>query len=244
MTRTALLLVLTLGLTSCSKRASAPQPAPPDRPASAVQAHGDSGAMHERLVALTGARDRLVAGDLDGARAGLQRVVEDAVPSMAPEAWRPHVEDLRDATASGAESDTIADLSKAVAEGARACGACHRQVGGGPSWVKQDLPAPEDAMGRHVWAADRMWEGLIGPAPDRWRSAAQTLTDEVDHDGALFAGLDLKTAAAASRLHDRVHTLGAAGQRDELSDEDRAGLYGTFIAACAECHELTGGGPR
>jgi len=243
LTRTATVLALSLSLAGCSKRSAEPESAPPRAPSN-VEARGNPGSMHESLYALTAARDRLVAGDLDGARRGLQRVVEDAVPSMAPEAWRPHVEDLRDAAASGAEGETIASLSQAVADGARACGACHAEVDGGPRWVGQDLPPPQDQMGRHVWAADRMWEGLIGPAPGRWHSAARALADEVTHGGGLFTGLDLNTAAAAARLHDRVHQIGEAGGRSELTDEDRTGLYATFIGACAECHGLTGRGPK
>lgn len=243
MSRVVSLLLLSTALVACSKRPSTSEPTPP-RPAQGVQAHGEPGAMHERLLAVTGARDRVIAGDLEGARASLQQVAEETVPAMAPQAWRPHLEDLRDAAAEGAEADTLATLARSVADAGRACGACHTDVGSGPRWVGQDVPAPEDQMGRHVWASDRMWEGLIGPGSGRWQSAALALADEVGHGGGLFQGLDLATTAAASRLHDRVHELGAAGGRVEISDEDRTSLYAAFIGACAECHTLTGRGPR
>ncbi len=231
-----------LALVSCSKKPA--EPAASGIEPSAVQAEGGGGAMHVRLLALTRARDLIVAGDLAGARDRLQQIADDAVPSMAPAAWTPHLEDLRDAAATGAETGDVAGLSKAVALGAKACGDCHGETGGGPRWVGQPVPPPGEQMARHVWASDRMWEGLIGPSTERWEQAAAALDAEVDDSSALYAGLDLATASQASKLHQRVHELGEAGRRASLSADDRVELYAAFVGACAECHTVTGRGPR
>jgi hypothetical protein len=235
----ALALLLAL---SCGKQAPAP-----DKPAvssSQVEAQGDPGAMHTRLQALTIARDRLVAGDLPGAREQFQALADDAVPSLAPEAWRAPLEDLRDAAASGAEASSVAASAKAVAQGARACGACHGTMGGGPRWVAQPLPAPEALMARHVWASDRMWEGLIGPDPERWRVGTAALATEAGDSAALFSGIDLATASQASKLHSRLHELADAGDRAGLEPSDQVELYAAFVGACADCHSLLKRGPR
>lgn len=224
--------VCTLALVACPK---APRVPDEGRVTSHVVAEGDVAAMHERLNHVTQARDFVIAGSLDQARAQLQWVAENETPSMAPAAWVEPLTDLRDGAASGAEAKDGSELAGAVADVGRACGACHTSVGSGPRFETVSVPPPEAQMARHVWAADRMWEGLIAPDAGRWRQAADVLMFEVMDGNALYAGVSLETAGAAARLHERVHALGEASTHSRDA-ADRAQLYGAFVAACADCH--------
>ena len=199
--------------------------------------------MHERLAHVTQARDFLVSGDVDASRAQLQWLAENETPSMGPPAWAPHLTDLRDAATEGVESGGRTDLAEAIADAGRACGACHKTAGGGPRFEPVSVPSPEAQMARHQWAADRMWEGLVAPDADRWRQAADVLRAEVIDGTALYAGVSLEQAGAAARLHERVHALGEAGTHSGDA-RDRGELYGAYIAACADCHELLGRSPE
>jgi cytochrome c553 len=232
--------VALLILVACPKPTKVPDE---DRVSSHVVAEGDVAAMHERLAHVTSARDLLIRGSLDDARAQLQWIAENEAPTMAPAAWVAHLQDLRDSAAVGAESTDRSGLASAIADTAGACGACHDSIQGGPRFEPVSVPAPDQQMARHIWAADRMWEGLVGPDAVRWVASADVLNAEVVDSSALYSGVSLEQAGAAARLHERVHALGAAGQHSGDA-ADRAELYGAFLAACAECHDLLGRGPR
>ncbi len=161
-----------------------------------------------------------------------------------PERARRHAEQLSERL-SGTESDALAAIAReaaaagdvgtmavAVARVAEGCGACHAQNRIQPMFLGH-LPEPQGdtlvaRMGRHIWAADRMWAGLISHAVVPWQEGAQMLKRDP------FFG-----AAAAGVPGDQVRRV------SELADEaakpqswgSRALLYGRFLATCAECHQ-------
>lgn len=239
--RSALLLVPVLLLAACPKQQGALSDSAPVH--SNVVADGDPGPMHARLAHLTSARDRLAAGRLEEARSELQWIAENEAPSMSPEAWRPHLEDLRDGAAEGAEAQGVADMALAIAQSARACGSCHLQIGSGPSFQTVQIPGESDQMARHTWSSDRMWEGLIGPDGERWRAAAGVLREEVVDGTSLYADVSLEKAASAAALHERVHELAELGSDPMLDGGDQAAIYASFLAACADCHTALERGP-
>ena len=198
--------------------------------------------MHVRLMHATQARDFLIKGQPDEARAQLQWLI-DNVPSEGPPARQVHLQDLRDAANEGLAASDASGLGEAIADVGRACGACHQTSGEGPRFQPVPPPDTDAAMARHVWAADRMWEGLVAPDPDRWLQAADLLRVEVVDFDALYAGVDLETAGDAARLHSRVHALSDLG-RVAGESADRAERYGAYVAACADCHALLERGPR
>ncbi len=236
--------ILLLALVACSKKPASPAADGASSVSSSVQATGDAEVMHARLATLTAARDHVIAGRHDEARTLLQQISQDIAPSMAPEAWREPLRDLRDSAAEGAETDDLPTLAEAVADSARACGACHAAVGARPAFVEVEVPAEDAAMARHVWAADRMWEGLVAREPARWGRAAAVLSGETADNSTLYAGLSLAEAADAARLHDRVHQLTEGGDLERADPRDQVEVYGAFLATCADCHDATGRGPR
>jgi hypothetical protein len=87
-------------------------------------------------------------------------------------------------------------------------------------------------MNRHVWALDRMWEGLIAPSDAAWRAGAVALADAPLH----FSG---QSNEQANQLAAKVHEL-AGSARSASSAKDRAGVYGELLQTCSLCHEALG----
>jgi len=91
-------------------------------------------------------------------------------------------------------------------------------------------------MARHVWAADRMWVGLLGPSNAAWLDGARDFQGGwLDTQEVLVDPEDRIQMRALVR---HVYDLGAeAAQATE--PHRRAEIYGEFLATCADCHQLT-----
>jgi len=238
--RTWLLLAIVV-LSGCPKKSS-DSSATASVTSSTVSAGQGDTLMHQRLQALTQARDDLVAGNADQARAGLRAMADDISPSSAPEGWQQPLRDLVEGAASGSESTTDDELARSIAEAGRACGSCHGAIGGGPTFDPVDVPGEDDVMGRHIWAADRMWESLITPDAQAWTRAREVLGPVDERAAQLYADVPLAVRAEAAQQRSRLHALAQAGT--SASDTDRAEVYGAVLVTCVECHGLLGGGPR
>ncbi|HSG07779.1 MAG TPA: hypothetical protein VLA36_05465 [Longimicrobiales bacterium] len=134
--------------------------------------------------------------------------------------------------------DKVTDIAMSVGRMGGACARCHVALNGGPRInVEMAPPAtsdPDRTMVRHVWAVDRLWEGIIGPSDAAWASGAAVLA---------APGLDLgppgNRPAQADDLAKRIPELGqmAKAARDP---RERAEVYGHLLQTCAQCHEALG----
>lgn len=141
----------------------APEPAP-------AQDTGLVAHMSQHFEKATAARDAVIAGDLDGARAALEWVATHQEADGLPDGVHARVERMRATARSGAESSTAPAVGRSVAALAMACGECHASVGAEPVAT----PLSEDAH-PHQRAAEQMWWGLVGPESGAWVAAAQTV---------------------------------------------------------------------
>lgn len=150
-----------------------------------------------------------------------------------PRGWRPFVERMqldaqhvRDATSAAQAAAATADLGVS-------CGACHQALGG-PKASSEPPPAAgatlESRMQLHVWASERLWEGLTVPSGEAWNSGAKAL------DGGPFPDDLLKQGG--------VHARNAAAELAKLvkqapskkTTEQRAALYAELLVTCGACH--------
>ena len=103
-----------------------------------------------------------------------------------------------------------------------------------------DIEGVVTHMQRHQWAADRLWEGLIGPSDTAWGRGADMLID------APLDSSDVTTAtdhdAEIAKIAHRIHALGGIGT-ETVTPDARAELYGEVLGLCASCHTLLGRGP-
>ncbi len=180
--------------------------------------------MHERFAYATMMRTALIHGYPERARRHAGQLAEllsgtesEALAAIAREA---------------AAAQDVGTMAAAVARVAESCGACHAENRvqpmflGNPPQPKGDTLAAR--MGRHIWAADRMWVGLISRAVVPWQDGAQMLRKD-PFFGAAKAGVPEAQVRRVSEI--------AAEAIKPQSWESRAAIYGRFLASCAECHQ-------
>ncbi len=236
LSRLALLLPLlaaSVAMTGAKKKTE-PQPAAPVSPCPRAA----------WTPALADARNALLKNDADGVRAFLLWVSgRSDLPALAART-KELAQDPRLQPGQGEPGDLFDLGAEALGDAGLACGACHA-TSPGPRYEGTVTPPPilEDLavhMTRHVWALDRLWEGIIGPSDPRWVAGVGALHDHpID----------------AERLHGReggespsdymdwwIHQPGPSAGL-QAQGADRARFYSRMVTACAACHAGTEGAP-
>ncbi len=227
------LTLLVAALLGC-RTAEPPPPPPIEEPVvSSVEPH-----MQEQLRRIAVARDALLFGDLEAASKEMTWLASHELPSDMPEGSRPYLERMRAAARTAGYVNTPKGVGRGVASAAFACGECHLDLVGGVRIHQSPPPHPSAGlvaeMARHVWAAEKMWNGLIGPTPGAWAEAAELLAQ-----APLYAAPEGKVMSEEALTFSRkvadlgVSTLTAA------SPSERIDLYGEFLGTCAGCHAAT-----
>lgn len=154
----------------------------------------------------------------------------------AREVWSTDVLRVSEAALALAGATSLEEACRLEPQVAAACADCHRRGGSPPAFDRAPAVPPDDPslrarMSRHQWAADRLWEGLVGGSDRAWRSglevlAAQPLSSPPDTTG---RRLQLLAAAALDEL-----------PRD--TPAARARVYGELLVTCVACHARRGTG--
>ncbi|MEJ7601805.1 MAG: hypothetical protein WKG01_28160 [Kofleriaceae bacterium] len=186
--------------------------------------------MHQNFDLVRAIERLLIRGKLDEARK-LAASVSWAADEPAHGPWATHAAAIREQAAAIARAKTVDEAITRTAKLGAACGNCHGELGASPQFellprMPVDKPTVEARMLRHRWAADRLWEGVIGNADKSWQ-----------------AGLDLLAAAPLDQPATRVafarDLQRIAGQARKPSAGplvDRATTYGQLLVVCARCH--------
>ena len=207
--------------------------------AASVSIAGDKevvGHMHEHFDAVTKIQRAVIGGSLEAAREPASYLVEHDVPAGIPTAWEPYVEAMRTAAQSVLDAPDLMAAASATSELGLACGGCHSA---NDVTVDFDVPPePSDDsktgahMQRHQWAADRMWEGLVGPSRYSWSRGADLLFESPIKPASLGEHSGDEAVIAMSR---RIHQLGA-NATTVVDTGEEAEIYAEFLGNCAACH--------
>jgi hypothetical protein len=182
----------------------------------------------------------VAAGNLDSVRVEAEALIaEEPGGGLGPKA-QPYVEQLQAFAGLAARAPDVQAAASAVAQLGATCGACHAAMRRGPRYQVAGGPAAGGTaiatrMLRHRWAADRLWEGLIGPSDTSWEAGAAALYDAPLYTDALTR--DVEQYEPVTQLAWTVHDIGARA-RLEPSLTVRAELYGQLLGTCARCHRL------
>ncbi|NNM21241.1 MAG: hypothetical protein HKO55_08230 [Gammaproteobacteria bacterium] len=201
--------------------------------------------MHDYLAAVSQIKDAIIRGDLPGTHEPARWLAEHAAPEETPAGWHSHVEGVRVAARSMLTAKDFRAAAMLVTEMADTCGACHEGNRVTNNFAVPPAPGDELAavahMQRHGWAADRMWEGLIGPSDVAWQQGTELLleTPLAAHE----MGTDDNGAFRIRRWAMRVHELAADGRLAEDPGQ-RADIYAELLTICAACHRRLGRGPQ
>lgn len=189
--------------------------------------------MHQNFDLLRAIERLLIRGKLEDAR----RFAEAIAAAPEPPAhgpWAAHTVLVRERAAALARSTKIDEACDREAKLAAACAGCHVELGVATEFrthppVPPDQPTVEARMLRHRWAADRMWEGMIGGADEPWRAGLEVLAAPPLAWSAFAPG----RAAYAKQLRVLAEN---ARRNPRLELEGRATAYGEMLATCAACH--------
>jgi cytochrome c556 len=219
----ALLLLATSTLAACAGG--------PD-PNTAAPSH-----MFAHFMQVGVIQSAIVSGDV-GATRGPARWLASHQAEQFPAAAEPALEQMRAEARIILAQDELTEIARSLARMGTACGNCHRVTDGGPHLKLGEAPpltsAPEEHMNRHIWAVDRLWEGIIGPSDASWAAGAAALVG-----APLTFGAGGATSDQADQLARKVHDL-ATRATAATDPKDRAAVYGELLQTCTLCHEALG----
>ncbi len=179
----------------------------------------------------------LVTGKLDLVHAAAVRLM--SVETQAKPGWEPYLAELRAASEQLEHAVSIPGAAAPAAKVARACGSCHQALDVHPrlplSPPPMTRPVRDDDLARsmdhHSWAADRLWDGLVGPSDERWQQGATALA------AARFTppseGLRADLDAIATRHFELARAAGAITGLEARTDQ-----FARLLATCTGCHAL------
>ncbi len=218
-----------LAVTSCGGKTPAP---------SAEPRVDTKASMHEHFVQTRATLPLIVNGQLKAARAKAAGVELAAVPADLRE-WGPFVDRMRRATKALASTTSIPAAARAFADIAAECGACHKSLGVAVSFEKAHPPigvgGTKGKMQRHIWAANRLWEGMVAPSDKLWLSGAVALQDAQLEPAKAAPDIESLIKSMAVRVHDLGMKASNAGEPIA-----RARVFGELLGTCAVCHKLQG----
>ncbi len=193
--------------------------------------------LHYELA--TEARNAVISGEVSKVKAAAAKLRDTESPKV-PESWEPGLKQMKDAATQLAGVTDVDAAGEGVARLAQSCAACHAVTGGGPiadvnEAMKMDHAKGEVHMSKHLWAADGMWLGLVGPSDKLFDKTAAALAETHLHalaqEGVEDVPEEFKT------LEMQIHELAASAAKSHNAEE-RAKLYGHFLGNCARCHTM------
>ncbi|HET7503499.1 MAG TPA: hypothetical protein VFK02_20900 [Kofleriaceae bacterium] len=189
--------------------------------------------MHGSLDLVRAIERLLIRGSVEEARS-LARAIAEAPSELDLGAWAVQAMAVRERAAAVAAAPGLDEAIRREARLAEACADCHVETRIQPefrAWppLPPDRDTVEARMARHRWAADRLWEGVIGGDDGPWRAGLGVL------------------AAAPLRWPELSERKGFARSLQQLADQarqrqatdsvaERARSYGEMLVVCAACH--------
>jgi len=233
--KTTLAAFATMMLFGCGGGQASPEPT--ISPTADGEETGRVTDMHQHFSDVGEIQLALISGNLVATRE-LAKHVRAGFQGPQPEGWAPFIER---SVASAEMLEVTTDLTMAArlaATMANTCGDCHRahQV-----TVVEHVAEPpphedekfSDFMVQHRWAADRMWEGLIGPSDEAWRAGAAVLATTALTAEDVGERLVLTPEIEALLIQIRSDASAASSATSATARQD---LYGSFLSGCASCH--------
>jgi cytochrome c553 len=235
-------LLPAISLVACGGGQAVTEPVPTEARTDETPATGEPEAtaltdMHGHFEDINAIQLALISCSLLSARA-MAKKVRLGFSGAAPPGWEPFIERSVASAEMLEVTDDLGMAARLASAMAATCGDCHRS---------QDLvvirhvavaPPKEDDrlsnfMTQHRWAADRMWEGIIGPSDEAWQAGAQALqTTELTKED---IGERIVVTPEIEAMLAQIQTDAAAAITTEGSEE-RQKLYGRFLSGCASCH--------
>jgi cytochrome c553 len=223
----AALLALLMGAQGCSWNLGRTNPEPTE--------------MHRHFSRTVDIQTGIVVGDLDRARSAAEWLATYQGLEASGPAGASHLEAVRAEAYLISQATDLDSVAKAAGTMAAACGGCHRATNAGPNFVTgSGYPEGQSqaaTMIRHLWAADRLWEGLVGPSEDAWDAGAHALGQ-----GWASFGQVIQASASPERARGYVAAVQdlAGAAANATTQEARGAVFGEILSTCNRCHSAVG----
>lgn len=197
--------------------------------------------MCEHFDQATEARAALVRGDMETTRRAARWLATHEETTQLPPGSEDLLAEMRMYAQRASETSDLASSAQAISQMGRVCGSCHSTYKIDPQFflgtAAPEGHGPRAEMARHVWASERMWEGMVGPLDHAWVEGAKEL-----REGWLDPQEVVSNPGDRAKVHEMVRNVYEIGTRAEKTSEpsERAELYGSFLTTCIDCHRLTG----
>lgn len=208
-------------------------PSPPPPPARFADPAAGRYHMRRHFDDLRIIEQLLIAGRLaEGTALAylLVRRLDD--PGLA--SWSDRDQRVADAAQALVEAPSLDEALRREVRVMAECAGCHATAQVAPKLRPAPAVPVDDGgrparMARHVWAVDRLWEGLVAPSDERWTRGldvlAQTPMPFAPRSDAPLLGARLQDVARRQLAGRAVTDL-----------DDRAAAYGELLVTCTACH--------
>jgi cytochrome c553 len=197
--------------------------------------------MHRNFSRTVDIQTGVIEGDLERSRSAASWLIGREGPTSFPTGAQGYEEEMLGTAALIAEAEELETVATQAGRLAAACGSCHKALNGGPRFVVGSR-APggetqEAHMVRHIWATDRMWEGLVGPSENAWLAGAQALAQTEPTLSQAF-----RASMAPAELEGLLREVNALATEALIAtgQNERADLYGRILSTCNRCHASAG----
>lgn len=205
------------------------------------ESDGDIPEMHKNLSKTVDIQTGVIHGDLGKAQAAAEWLLSRRDQISFPAGGNEYRDEM---LGYASRISTATELKVVAAQTGRlaaACGSCHEATGGGPKFVvgtgSPTGDSQESQMIRHLWAADRMWEGLVGPSDEAWMAGAEAMAESQPD-----LATELRTSGSIQQAEELLGEVNNLAQEAlTVSDLDgRADVYGRMLDTCHGCHTASG----
>lgn len=185
--------------------------------------------MHQNFDLLRAIERLLIRGKLDEARRFAEAIaVSPDEPAHGP--WARYTQIVRDRAAALARATTVDEAIRRETQLAAACADCHRDHHGSalfekPPAIPPDKPTLDARMARHRWAADRLWEAIVGDADDAWDEGLDVL-----------AAAPLQLDPTRAKLARELQRQAIEARRARPPIANRPAAYAEILTTCVACH--------
>ena len=188
--------------------------------------------MHQNFDLVRAIERLLIRGKLEDAQR-FAEAIASAPDEPAHGPWAAQALVVRDRAQAVARAISVDHALRKHTQLAAACASCHRELDVTPMFQSLPPPPPDKPtifarMARHRWAADRLWEAVVGNSDEAWQDGLDVLAAapiELGEDRAVFAR--------------NLQQLANRARQTKRPIEDRATAYGEILVTCAVCHAKT-----
>lgn len=187
------------------------------------------------------ARDALIDGDLAAAQRAADKLAQTDYSRVVPADWKVGVGALQQHAAALSIAPNLVAAAQELGRMALSCGECHELRKRGPGRTLM-VPLPwedppeslEERMQRHQMGVDQMWDGLVLPSENAWRSGTVTITR------APLRAPEQAHESISPELQARIEATRDLGRQARVATtfQERGRIFGELIAGCAQCHYL------